>query len=71
MTDNNKQIQIDPAAQAWVQKVLDAKHIELNRMVVRREAWRIDATPSKGVTSSATFCGSIAMGYAAMRARAG
>ena len=48
MTDNNKQIQIDPAAQAWVQKVLDAKHIELNRMVVRREAWRIDATPSKG-----------------------
>lgn len=48
MVANNDETQIDPAAQAWIKQALDAKSIELNRMVVRREAWRIDAVPRDG-----------------------
>ncbi|MBA6412360.1 phosphotransferase [Parahaliea sp. F7430] len=46
------QTQIDSAAQAWIKLVLKAKSIELQRMLVRREAWQITAELNSGDKAS-------------------
>lgn len=55
MSDSEVQKGISAAAQSWVKQALNAEEITLTRMVVRREAWRIDAKLRNGGNKETYF----------------